>query len=113
MKLRLDKNSVRLRLQRSEVHRLRETGCISQTIDFGIRGSDKLTYSLQSSSVSSVMFVRFANHGLEILLPHEMVEAWADTDMIGLYGEQKNNCTTRLKIIIEKDLALDRPNDAK
>ena len=46
MKLRLQGNSVRLRLTRSEVERLRETGLVEESIEFG--SGELLVYRLQS-----------------------------------------------------------------
>ena len=46
MKLRLQGNSVRLRLTRSEVERLRETGLVEESVDFG--PGELLAYRLQS-----------------------------------------------------------------
>jgi hypothetical protein len=46
MKLRLQGNSVRLRLTRSEVERLRDTGIVEESVDFG--GGEVLAYRLQS-----------------------------------------------------------------
>ena len=46
MKLRLQGNSVRLRLTRSEVERLRETGLVEESVDFGAGAA--LAYRLQT-----------------------------------------------------------------
>ena len=46
MKLRLQGNSVRLRLTRSEVERLRETGLVEESIEFD--SGESLVYRLQS-----------------------------------------------------------------
>jgi hypothetical protein len=46
MKLRLQGNSVRLRLTRSEVERLREIGRVEESVDFG--AGEVLAYRLQS-----------------------------------------------------------------
>jgi hypothetical protein len=46
MKLRLQGNSVRLRLTRSEVERLREIGLVEESVDFG--AGEVLAYRLQS-----------------------------------------------------------------
>ena len=45
MKLRLQGNSVRLRLTRSEVERLREIGLVEELVDFGT--AEVLAYRLQ------------------------------------------------------------------
>lgn len=113
MKMRLAKNSIRLRLLQNEVRRLREIGRISETIDFGVGTNEKLTYSLRNSAEASDVFVQFADNQIEVVLPVKMVEDWADTDEVGLYAEHALGDITHLKIIVEKDfVCLDRPKDA-
>ena len=112
MKLRLRQNSIRLRLLQNEVRQLLETGSISETIAFGIDTSENLTYSLRNSEEAADIFAKVADNHIEVFLPIKMAEAWADTEEIGLYAEQKIRDTTDLKIVIEKDLVcLDRPED--
>ena len=113
MKLRLRENSIRLRLLQSEVAQLREIGNVSERIVFGVNPAENLVYSLRVSKDSRKIFAQMINNQIEIFLPLYMAEIWADTNEVGLYGEQEIGDSTSLKIIIEKDfVCVERPADA-
>ena len=112
MKLRLRENSIRFRLLQTEVRQLRETGNISETIVFGIAPTENLTYSLRTSTAAGQISAQLMNNQLEVFLPMQIAEKWADTGEVGLYGEQKIGDSATLKIIVEKDfVCVDRPLD--
>jgi hypothetical protein len=113
MKLRLRENSIRLRLLQSEVVQLREIGNVSETIVFGINPAENLTYSLRVSEDEDEISAQMTDNQIEVLLPLNAAEIWADTNEVGLYGEQKIGHLTTLKIIVEKDfVCVERPTDA-
>lgn len=113
MKLRLRENSIRLRLLQSEVVQLREIGNVSETIAFGINPAENLTYSLRVSEDANEISAQMTDNQIEVFLPLNASEIWADTNKVGLYAEQKIGDTTTLKIIVEKDfVCIERPADA-
>lgn len=113
MKLRLRENSIRLRLLQSEVVQLRETGNVSETIVFGINPTENITYSLRTAAEASEISAQMINNQIEVLLPLELAEKWADSNEVGLYGRQKIGGLAVLKITVEKDfICLERPLDA-
>lgn len=113
MKLRLRENSIRLRLLQSEVVQLREIGNVSETIVFGINPAENLTYSLRVSEDADEISAQMTDNQIEVFLPLNASEIWADTNEIGLYAEQKIGDLTTLKIIVEKDfVCVERPTDA-
>ena len=113
MKLRLQENSIRLRLLQTEVRRLRETGVVSETIVFGSNPAEHLTYSLRVSENAGEISAQVSGNKIEILLPLNSAENWTDTNGVGLYAEQKISDQTSLKIVIEKDfVCVERPLDA-
>lgn len=113
MKLRLRGNSIRLRLLQSEVAQLRKSGSLFETVVFGANPSEKLTYSVRVSADADEIFAQTANNKIEIFLPLNLAENWAETGEVGLYAEQKIGETESLKIIVEKDfVCIDRPLDA-
>ncbi len=113
MKLRLRENSIRLRLLQTEVRRLRETGSVAEQITFGINPGENLIYALVVSADASDITAQISNGRIEITLPVQTAENWAETNLTGLYGEQKISDTVRLKIIVEKDFVCgERPGDA-
>ncbi len=49
---------------------------------------------------------------IEIFLPIQEAEIWADTETVGLYGVQDIGDLGELKITVEKDfVCIDRPSD--
>lgn len=112
MKLRLRENSIRLRLLQTEVKQLRETGNVSERIIFGINPTETLTYSLRVSEDAETIYAQIIDNHIEIFLPLNEAETWADTNEVGLYSTQKIGDLGELKITIEKDfVCVERPND--
>lgn len=119
MKLRIEGNTLRLRLTRSEVARLGETGCVSETIEFGVTPEQRLIYKLESSHRAEAIAARFTGNQITVTLPHAKAREWIETEMIGLNGEQEiatgydgrvpatgdesGDQSKRLKLLIEKD----------
>lgn len=85
MKLRLQGNSVRLRLARSEVERLRETGLVEESVDFG--GGDLLAYRLQSRLEQGPVETAFGQGIITVSVSKEAAQAWAGSDEVGLYAQ--------------------------
>lgn len=113
MKLRLRENSIRLRLLQSEVNQLLEMGNVSETIIFGVKPTEKLTYSLRISGETNEIFGQILNNHIEIFLPILEAENWMhDKNIVGLYSTQDIGDLMKLDISIEKDFACPtRPED--
>jgi hypothetical protein len=106
MKLRLQGNSVRLRLTRSEVQRLRDAGAVDESIDFG---EETLSYRLESLPLPVPVEARFREGVLTVTLGKHAADAWADSNDVGVYAE-----SGALVVSIEKDFrCLTRPLDER
>lgn len=113
MKLRLRENSIRLRLLRTEVARLLETGEVAEKIVFGVNPAETLIYAVRATDGTREVAARFAGNCIEILIPSGTAKNWAETDEVGLYAEQKIDDSMNLKISVEKDfVCTERPADA-
>ena len=99
MKLRIHRNSLRLRLSRSHVERFRKTGICTDAIGFG--SASQLTYTLETSSSWREMEARYNQDCIRILLPLEMAEKWAGSDQVSLSLERDANSGPSL--LVEKD----------
>jgi hypothetical protein len=105
MKLRLQDNSVRLRLTRSEVERLRDTGLVEESVDFG--GGEVLAYRLRSRPQPDPVQAGFRQGTVTVSVATEVAQAWAASDEVGVYAQ-----SGALAISIEKDFrCLTRPLD--
>jgi hypothetical protein len=96
MKLRLQGNSLRLRLTRSEVARLRDQGVVEEAAFFNSGGN--LTYRIRDCEGTEPICADFGGGAISVLIPAETVRSWADGDAVGLYAQDG-----ALRIAVEKD----------
>jgi hypothetical protein len=105
VKLRLQGNSVRLRLSRSEVERLRENGLIEESVDCG--PGELLAYRLQRTLEQGPVGAAFRQGIVTVSVSTQTAQAWAGSDDVGIYAQ-----SGALSISIEKDFrCLTRPLD--
>jgi hypothetical protein len=84
MKLRINGDSLRLRVSRPEVARLLAKDCLDETIHFAPEASAKFTYaSWQEPSVSRPT-VQYAGNKATILIPADEANEWGVTDQVGI-----------------------------
>jgi len=109
MKLRIKGNSIRLRVSRSELAMLAETGRVEDAIQFAPGDEHRLAYSLQASPEVKKFSVRHTPREITVMIPAAEAEAWWDTDRVGLEGEQRVGGDQTLAILVEKDFACFQP----
>ena len=104
MKLRIKGNSVRLRLTRPEVVRLRDAGLVEESAGFS--GGEALTYRLRSVATPGPLRAAFHQGTIEVTVSSETARDWAVAEDVGLYAQAGG-----LQIAIEKDFrCLTRPD---
>jgi len=96
MKLRIQGDSLRLRLTRPEVARLREQGVIEETAHFA--GGRGLTYRIRKDAAGADLRAEFTEGAITVYAPAATVDHWASSDEVGM--ETRGGA---LKIAIEKD----------
>jgi hypothetical protein len=99
VKLRIHGNSLRLRLNGSEIEQLRNTGLCSHTLQFG--SGSRLTYTLETSSQLTEMDAQYRQDCIRILLPLHLAREWTESDRISL---SLNRTDGRPSLLIEKEL---------
>jgi hypothetical protein len=97
MKLRIQGNSLRLRLNRSDVEQFRTSGVCAESLRFD--SNSQLTYTLETSSQLTAMEVRYLQDCIRVLLPLDMAEEWAGSDRISLSLSRAGGTS----LLIEKD----------
>lgn len=102
MKLRIQGDSLRLRVTPSEVLQLITTGRVVETIHFA--PGDHLSYALQHSATASCIAVSHQPHEVTVIVPTSAAQAWADGDDVGIYSAVPNGSGS-LSLAIEKDFA--------
>ena len=105
MKLRLQFNSIRLRLKRSEVDRFIRTGQIEERIMSATSDRESFYYLLEANDSVSAPKGWIAPNGIVVQVPIAAALKWALTNQIGIECEQAVDNKTSLRILIEKDFA--------
>ena len=101
MKLRIHENSIRLRLNRSEVTQLAETGRVENAVEFGRNG--KLSYSVEVAHGLESARAVFVNGDIRVEVPAGAAREWSATDRVEISGEQHGIGDRQLSILVEKD----------
>jgi hypothetical protein len=102
MKIRIQGNSIRARLNQTEVARMGAGNAVQEITSFS--ATSKLVYSVKPSSVPKVN-ATFDGMNLTIELPLEQVVRWSTSDQVGIGMETENGSQTSLRILVEKDFA--------
>jgi hypothetical protein len=105
MKLRIQGDSLRLRLTRSEVAELHEGSAVEETAHFG--GGPGLTYRILKCAGVAGIRSELADGTITVHIPASAVDAWATSDEVGIAARDGV-----LRILIEKDFrCLTRPRE--
>jgi hypothetical protein len=101
MKLRFDKNSVRLRVRKSDLKLLGEQGFVKEAIKFGKKTT--FTYQLIMDDQVGELVATLKNNILSISLPKTMAAEWAQSNRVAIEQHIKINTNEMLLVLIEKD----------
>ncbi len=104
MKIRIQGNTIRLRLSQSEVTKFHETGSVSDGISFGSQSESRLTYSLERTEQPEMSATLEANR-ICVFVPAELGATWATSEQeIGIEHLQRTAFSNNsLRILVEKD----------
>ena len=100
MKLRIQNDSIRLRLTQSEVTHFADEGYVEGVTHFG--PGETLTYALQTSDVDALR-ADFANDTLTVFVPRPWAPEWAASEQVGLEGTHDAGGGCTLTLLVEKD----------
>lgn len=111
MKLRLDKNSLRLRVRKSDFEKLREQNEVVETTHFPV-GS--FQYRFVISDEEGNVTAQIGQQSIEVILPAKLALHWMNSDETGIYHTLNLADNLSLDLIIEKDFPCkDRPEENK
>ena len=106
MKLRIQGNSLRLRLDQKEVALVRAGGHVESSIEFAPECS--LSYSLGSSLSAESVSATFDGRVIRVTVPMKQLAGWAESDQVGIEAGSQGG----VGILIEKDFqCLHRSSD--
>lgn len=98
MKLRIHRNSLRLRLNRSDVEQLQKAGICADVLRFG--PDSQLTYTVETSAHVKTLDAQYRQNCIRVLIPLDVVEQWVDSDQVSL---SQGASESGPSLLIEKD----------
>jgi hypothetical protein len=106
MKLRLEDNTLRLRLSPEELTEFSQLGHLATVVPLGLAPTDTLTYTLTraASLAGAELQLAYVPGHLTIALPAALADAWTTTENISLRGQLPVVGNQVLHILVEKDL---------
>lgn len=101
MKLRLDSQSIRIRVRKSDIETLAAIGFIEETVHFS---QGRLVYKLELSAQSQEVGVTIKDESILVLIPKNQATSWINSETVGIYTTLSTGYEKKiLKILIEKD----------
>ena len=104
MKLRLEGNSIRLRVRKSDLTKLQAKGVITETLVFP--NNLNFNYELRTDTNTETVDAQLSPTAITVSIPLSMATNWLNSDAVGL----EYTVNSGLFILIEKDFpCTDRP----
>ena len=97
MKLRIEGNSLRLRLTQKEVARVRHGQPVESFIEFAPGRS--LVYRLEGWVSAETMAATFDGSAVRVTIPMEQMTEWVESDQVGVEAVSQ----TGVQLLVEKD----------
>jgi hypothetical protein len=97
MKLRIERNSIRLRVKKSDLEKLKNEGIVRESVAF-LKGFH-LYYELKTDAQIKTIEASFSSGTIAVSIPLSISDAWIDTEQVGLENIAENG----LFVLIEKD----------
>ncbi|GJM34209.1 MAG: hypothetical protein DHS20C18_32100 [Saprospiraceae bacterium] len=111
MKLRCTRNSIRIRLRKSELEQLKKDKHCTEVMYFP--GQRVLTFGIFIRSVTSIN-VSLHDNQIQIVLPEIEAEHWIETDQVGMETQLALSKESFLHVLVEKDFPCkDRADEDK
>ncbi|SKB93939.1 DUF7009 family protein [Dyadobacter psychrophilus] len=100
MKIRIQRNSVRFRLSRTDIEKLTFEGYLEEVTSFG---DASFIYAVKKSNDVSELSAEYLNGKILLRIPEHLTTGWADNNVVGYDGEMSFGNNESLKLLIEKD----------
>ena len=102
MKLRIKGNSLRIRLTRSEVGKLADTGYLEEQTLFA---GNKFVYALQSVDNGNELSATLDTNKITMFVPNEFIKDWQENNVVGFDANIPVSEHDTLYLLLEKDFA--------
>ncbi len=111
MKLRIEDDTLRLRLSAVELDEFARNGRVESAVHFGPGPAQRLTYALERGSEPAQTLpnaepvqIHYEPGALTVLVPFAQAKAWLETDQNSFSHNVPLAENQRLRILVEKDL---------
>lgn len=113
MKLRVNGNSIRFRLNKVDVEQFAEKGNVEEHVSFGFNGQPDFVYSIEKTKTGNPN-TSFEGGKMSIQVPPGVAEKWIKTDQVGFeFIINSDSKSPPLKVLVEKDFACLKPRAGK
>lgn len=99
MKIRINDNSLRYRLNKQDISVLLEKGNVNSGTQIGLQ---KLHFCIKQKDIESPRF-KLDELGLHLAIPTAQIQTWANTEQVGISFTIINEDQSVLQVLIEKD----------
>ena len=99
MKLRLKSNSIRIRLTKTEVSTLANTGYLEEKTPFI---NNTFIYSIQTID-STELSASLDSNKITLFVPVDFIKEWPENDIVSLKGKMTVANDEALYLLVEKD----------
>jgi len=109
MKIRIQGNSIRIRLSKTEVDTLASAGFLEEKTSFA---NTSFFYCLKSKSGQSALSATYEDHKITMFVPEEFLSNWPVNNIVGVDANMPVSETETLYLLLEKDFkCLDNVNE--
>ncbi|MEO6685410.1 MAG: hypothetical protein ABIN24_05570 [Dyadobacter sp.] len=100
MKIRIQGNSIRIRLSKPEVDALSNTGYIEEKTSFG---NNAFGYCLQKKTGITELTAAYGNDKIMMYVPESLLLNWAENNITGFDAKMPVGENETLYLLLEKD----------
>ena len=100
MKIRLNKNTVRLRLNKTEVDKFGSEGYLEESTALLPTG---FVYALELNKSIDSLKIEFESNRITIRVPHKLGNEWVNTERVGLENLVEGLNGNKIHLLVEKD----------
>ncbi|WP_159467167.1 DUF7009 family protein [Dyadobacter sp. 3J3] len=100
MKIRIQGNSIRIRLSKTEVDTLSAIGYIEEKTSFG---NNAFYYCLQKKKGITELTAAYADDKITMSVPQSLLANWAENNIIGFDANMEISKDETLYLLLEKD----------
>ena len=100
MKLRIKGNSLRIRLTKTEVSTLANTGYLEEQTVFP---GNQFVYALQSADDAIELSATFSNNKMTMLVPAAFIKDWPANEVVGINTNMPLPNEQSMYLLLEKD----------